>query len=113
MRLVTFGGVLLLSAAILGEPAAGQWLTHPTSGIPRTLDGRPNLLAPAPRPAETSSSLADRSADLHVINESGANLKGELMVPQPDSTGCSHNGGTERNGDGFQTRHSEFRSKLT
>jgi hypothetical protein len=24
-----------------------QWLTHPTSGIPRTADGRPDLSAPA------------------------------------------------------------------
>jgi len=30
-------------------PAAGQWLTYPTPGIPRTPDGKPNLSAPAPR----------------------------------------------------------------
>jgi hypothetical protein len=58
MRLVTFGGAFLLGAAILGEPAAGQWLTHPTSGIPRTPDGRPNLLAPAPRSADGKADLS-------------------------------------------------------
>jgi hypothetical protein len=28
---------------------AAQWLNHPTQGIPRSSDGRPNLSAPAPR----------------------------------------------------------------
>lgn len=27
----------------------GQWLNYPTPGVPRTPDGKPNLLAPAPR----------------------------------------------------------------
>jgi len=29
--------------------ALGQWLNYPTPGVPRTADGKPNLLAPAPR----------------------------------------------------------------
>jgi len=29
--------------------AFGQWLNYPTPGVPRTADGKPNLLAPAPR----------------------------------------------------------------
>lgn len=29
--------------------ANGQWLNYPMAGIPRTPDGKPNLLAPAPR----------------------------------------------------------------
>jgi hypothetical protein len=37
--------ILLLTPALL--PA--QWLNHPTPGIPRTGDGKPNLAAPAPR----------------------------------------------------------------
>jgi hypothetical protein len=28
---------------------AGQWLHYPTADVPRTADGKPNLLAPAPR----------------------------------------------------------------
>jgi hypothetical protein len=42
----------LLSAAILcaiAGPATAQWLDHPTPGIPRLPDGRPDLRAPAPR----------------------------------------------------------------
>ena len=29
--------------------ASAQWLKHPTAGIPRTADGKPDLTAPAPR----------------------------------------------------------------
>jgi hypothetical protein len=29
-----------------------QWLDHPTAGVPRTKDGKPNLNAPAPRTAD-------------------------------------------------------------
>ena len=45
MKTVAFA--ILLSAVT--TPLAAQWLTHPTPGIPRTADGRPNLAAPAPR----------------------------------------------------------------
>ena len=40
--------VCLLSAA----PAAAQWLTHPTPGLPRTADGKPDLAAPMSRTAD-------------------------------------------------------------
>jgi len=33
----------------ISVPASAQWLNHPTPGIPRTADGKPNLSAPAPR----------------------------------------------------------------
>jgi hypothetical protein len=41
--------LLLLAAA---APAAAQWLSLPTPGIPRTADGKPDLTAPAPRTAD-------------------------------------------------------------
>jgi hypothetical protein len=37
---LTFAGVI---------PSAGQWVHYPTPGIPRTGDGKPNLMAPTPR----------------------------------------------------------------
>jgi hypothetical protein len=40
--------VLLASAS----PLAAQWLTLSTPGVPRTLDGEPDLSAPAPRTAD-------------------------------------------------------------
>jgi hypothetical protein len=43
----------LLAVAVLSlagaMPLHAQWLNHPTSGIPRTRDGKPDLSAPAPR----------------------------------------------------------------
>ena len=43
----------LVTLLVLGVGSAdAQWLTHPTPGIPRTKDGKPNLSAPAPRTSE-------------------------------------------------------------
>src|SRR6266852_9132783 len=35
-----------------------QWLGYPTSGVPRTPDGQPNLSAPAPRTADGKPDLS-------------------------------------------------------
>jgi hypothetical protein len=40
---------LAIVLSVLATPVAAQWLKHPTPGIPRTPDGKPNLTAPAPR----------------------------------------------------------------
>ena len=45
MKTIAFA--ILLTA--LTTPLGAQWLKHPTPGIPRTADGKPNLAAPAPR----------------------------------------------------------------
>jgi hypothetical protein len=45
MRL--FFTALILAAGTM--PAEAQWLDRPWPGIPRTADGKPNLVAPAPR----------------------------------------------------------------
>src|SRR5207247_4420945 len=42
--LATFTALVLLSGA-----TQAQWVNHPTPGIPRLPDGKPNLSAPAPR----------------------------------------------------------------
>jgi hypothetical protein len=47
MTLLIIGTVL----AAMSTPLAAQWLNYPTPGIPRLADGKPNLLAPAPRAA--------------------------------------------------------------
>ena len=46
----------ILCLAILPLPA--QWLNQPTTGIPRTPDGRPNLSAPAPKAADAKPDLS-------------------------------------------------------
>jgi len=37
---------------------SAQWLNYPTPGMPRTADGKPNLLAPAPRTADGKPDLS-------------------------------------------------------
>jgi hypothetical protein len=44
--------------SMLSAPLSAQWLNHPTSGIPRTADGKPNLTAPAPRTADGKPDLS-------------------------------------------------------
>jgi hypothetical protein len=49
--------IAILTVA-LSAPLAAQWLNHPTPGIPRTPDGKPNLAAPAPRTADGKPDLS-------------------------------------------------------
>ena len=49
-------GLIVLSASL--SPLAAQWAARATPGVPRTPDGKPNLLAPAPRTADGKSDLS-------------------------------------------------------
>ncbi|MGH9254068.1 MAG: hypothetical protein ACRD3C_05810 [Vicinamibacterales bacterium] len=66
-----FLATLVLVAGTM--PAAAQWLDRPWPGIPRTADGKPNLMAPAPRGP-------DDKPDLSGI------WNGEDPAPRPDPT---------------------------
>jgi len=44
--------LISLTLALAAAHGSGQWLDHPTAGIPRTAEGMPDLSAPAPRTAE-------------------------------------------------------------
>src|SRR5436190_12626639 len=50
--------IIAVITVALGTPLAAQWLTHPTPGIPRTPDGKPNLAAPAPRAPDGKPDLS-------------------------------------------------------
>jgi hypothetical protein len=52
--------VTLLVATLCATSAsvAAQWLKYPTTGVPRTADGRPDLKAPAPRAADGKPDLS-------------------------------------------------------
>ena len=50
--------VVMCAVLAMCTPAAAQWLNHPTSGVPKGRDGRPNLTAPAPRTAEATPDLS-------------------------------------------------------
>jgi hypothetical protein len=45
-------------AALITTSVESQWLNHPTPGIPRTGDGKPDLSAPAPRTADGKPDLS-------------------------------------------------------
>src|SRR5580692_5586189 len=59
-----FGGLKMRSRrlfvlfAFLSTGAYAQWLNFPTPGTPRTLDGKPNLAAPAPTAADGKPDLS-------------------------------------------------------
>ena len=55
----------------LAAPMAGQWVNHPTRGLPRTADGKPDLSAPTPR-------TRDGQVDLSGIWLSERDPKGTL-----------------------------------
>jgi hypothetical protein len=56
MRIRTFCIPLVLAAG--AALAHAQWLNHPTPGIPRTADGKPNLAARTPRAADGKPNLS-------------------------------------------------------
>jgi hypothetical protein len=45
----TVVSVIVLFVVLLPTVNSAQWLKHPTPGMPRTSDGKPDLSAPAPR----------------------------------------------------------------
>src|SRR5262245_56901861 len=45
-------GLVTVLALVLSRQLAAQWLKQPTTGIPRTSEGKPNLTAPPPRTPE-------------------------------------------------------------
>ncbi len=51
---------LALSAVVCSSlpPLLAQWPSYPTAAVPRTPDGKPNLLAPAPRTADGKPDLS-------------------------------------------------------
>jgi hypothetical protein len=44
--------LLVAIAGVMSAPLDAQWLNHPTRGVPRTAEGKPDLSAPAPRTAD-------------------------------------------------------------
>ena len=50
--------VFAITLFALSTPLAAQWVKHPSPGVPRTADGKPNLSAPAPRTADGKPDLS-------------------------------------------------------
>jgi hypothetical protein len=47
-----------LGFGLLVYPLAGQWISYPTAGVPRTPDGKPDLAASCPRMADGKPDLS-------------------------------------------------------
>jgi hypothetical protein len=45
-------------AVLLATAVSAQWMNYPTPGVPRTADGKPDLMAPAPRGADGKPDLS-------------------------------------------------------
>ena len=58
---------LALMFAAVAMPLSAQWLQHPTPGIPRTADGKPNLTAPAPRSPDGKPDLTGLWSGANVV----------------------------------------------
>ncbi len=79
MRTLLAGTVFTLIASF----SAAQWIQHPTPGILRTKDGKPNLTAPTPRTRDGKPDLSgmwERESD-HYYNNAGADLKPADVKP--------------------------------
>jgi hypothetical protein len=79
--------LIALAATVLTIASAqAQWLRIPTVGIPRTADGRPNLVAPVPRTAAGRPVLAGlwKPQPARAIGDiSAALVRGETIPYQP------------------------------
>ena len=51
-------GFALIGSFLVGATLQAQWLNHPTRGVPRSADGKPNLAAPAPRATDGKPDLS-------------------------------------------------------
>jgi hypothetical protein len=82
-------GTVATSAAIvfaLTNLCQAQWINHPTPGIPRTSDGKPNLAAPAPRTSDGKPDLsglwqAETSSIPEIISAIPPDILRELVPP--------------------------------
>lgn len=57
MKIISAASILSTCLTMFMSPAGAQWLQRRTAGIPRTADGKPNLIAPAPRTADSKPDL--------------------------------------------------------
>jgi len=78
---------LAIVTASITLPLAAQWLEHPTAGLPRTADGRPDLTASAPRLPDGTPDLSGiwhRTA-LRYYNNVAADLTSADVQPWADA----------------------------
>src|SRR5439155_224436 len=70
--------------SLIASSSAAQWIQHPTPGIPRTPDGKPDLTAPAPKTRDGKPDLSGmwaREGDDRYYNNAAADLKPADVKP--------------------------------
>ena len=79
---------IFMTAIVLASfvaPLSAQWVQHPTPGIPRSADGKPNLSAPPPRTADGHPDLTGlwqtRGAGGNIAERSIGDLKPADVQP--------------------------------
>jgi hypothetical protein len=58
MRVMNGHRLVIAAMLLLSAPVHAQWLNYPTRGVPRTLEGKPDLNAPAPRAPDGKPDLS-------------------------------------------------------
>lgn len=87
------GYLLLAVGFVSGLPLTAQWINYPTLGVPRTLDGKPNLSAACPRTPGGRPDLSGMWV-LQAQRTGPANLPGcEPAAPEFMNIAASINGG--------------------
>jgi len=76
---------ILVLVSVLAAAAAAQWLNHPSAGLPRKTDGKPDLAAPMPKTADGKPDLSGVwiPADTKYFMDLAADLKPEDAPYQP------------------------------
>lgn len=67
---------IVCGIAVLSSTGLAQWFDHPTQGVPRLPNGKPNLSAPAPR-------ASDRKPDLSGVWQLEANTSAAIIGDYP------------------------------
>lgn len=88
------GYLLLAVGSVSGLPLTAQWINYPTLGVPRTLDGKPNLSAACPRTPDGKPDLSGMWVMQAPQRTGPANLPGcEPAAPEFMNIAASINGG--------------------
>jgi len=69
-----------LAFGLIAAPVAGQWISYPTAGVPRTADGKPDLAAACPRTADGKPDFSGLWI-IETFRQGNANFPGCEPVP--------------------------------